>query len=188
MTVWVGPNRQSLARLNASTVFVECRSSLTAWLQRRGLRLGAVLWPAPLSLGRHVNPDQSNSSLVFGRIWPLVPHDDSPDFTKASGRLVGINGNAPAVTEGEVRRILELLLTYLATGRVAEQPDITPSEEWQTILRARRLQPWISMALAWWDDPRVPTLPMRICLTFRATTDAEMARARGHDAVLFCGE
>ena len=79
-------------------------------------------------------------------------------------------------------------LHYLDTGEV---PGITGRKRpvrWQSMVRNRRLKPWISMALAWWDDPRLPATHVRICLTLRANTEAEIALARGHPNVLYCGD
>lgn len=185
-TVW--RDRQELARLNAATVFVKSRDYLATWLAACGLRLGAVLYPLPLSLGREMARDQNNASLLFGRIWPFAQDKEQPELDIVTGRHVDTAGSTVRVTEEAVREMLECFVSYLETGRGPGHPDVEPHETWATILRARRLQPWISVALAWWQDSRFPTHPVRVCLTFRATTDTEMAQARGHEAVLFCGD
>ncbi len=184
VTVWLDPTCQPLARLNANTVFMDDRRLLVRWCHEYDLSLGAVLRPTPLSLGRALDARHGNSAFVFGVVWPRVR-----TRSRTSPALgIFMTSGFRSVTTENVSWLLWNFLHYLDTGEV---PGITGRKRpvrWQSMVRNRRLKPRISMALAWWDDPRLPATHVRICLTLRANTEAEIALARGHPNVLYCGD
>lgn len=184
LTLHMAPNHQPQARLNAASVFVEDRRLLVRWLRDYDLSLGAVMRPTPLTLGRALDASQGNSGYVFGAVWPLTRSRRG----LGAGRGIFMNCGFASVTTENVGWLLWNFIHYLDTGDLPGNTTRKGHSTWQSIVRNRRLKPRVSFALAWWDDPRVPATPVRICLTLRPSTDAEVALARGRPGVLYCGD